>query len=157
MSIEINQKALNFSLENANKEKISLKNFTNKWIVLYFYPKDNTPGCTLEAKDFTCAIEDFAELNTVIIGISKDNIEKHLHFISKHNLKIELLSDIEHKVHELYDVWAPKKIFGKEYFGTIRTTFIINSDFEIVAKWDKVKVKNHINEVLKKLIELQNS
>ncbi len=146
-------KAPDFCLPDANGEEHCLKDFRGKWIVLYFYPKDNTSGCTREAKEFTEKKEEFEKLGAVIIGISKDSPKSHARFIEKHNLKILLLSDENHEVIEKYGAWGKKKNYGREYFGTIRSTFLINPDGEIVREWKKVKVAGHVDEVLNALRE----
>ena len=120
-------------------------------MVLYFYPKDNTSGCTKEAKEFTDKKEIFEKLNAVIIGISKDSPKSHEKFISKHNLDILLLSDEEHKVLEIYGAWGKKKNYGREYYGTIRSTFLIDPEGRIVKIWKNVRVKGHVEEVLETL------
>ncbi len=143
-------KAPEFCLPDANEKTHCLKDFSGKWIVLYFYPKDNTSGCTKEAVGFTESRKQFEELNAVIIGISPDSPKSHAKFIDKHNLSILLLSDPEHKVLKEYGVWQKKKMYGREYMGVVRSTFIITPDGKIAAIWRKVKVKGHIDEVLEK-------
>ncbi|MDN5304028.1 MAG: thioredoxin-dependent peroxiredoxin [Fusobacteriaceae bacterium] len=149
------EKAKNFELLNQDGETRKLSDYKGKWIVLYFYPRDNTPGCTLEAKDFTCLKDEFEKEGAVIVGISKDSIKKHQNFIAKHDLKIELLSDEELKVLQDYGVWQLKKMYGKESYGIVRSTFLINPDFEIAFKWGKVKTKGHAEAVLEKLKEIK--
>ena len=155
MAYEIGDKVKDFTLPNSTDQNVSLSDFQGKWIVLYFYPKDNTSGCTAEAKDFTCQIEEFGELNCAVIGVSPDQPKSHLKFISNHDLKIELLSDVEHNVLEAFDAWGLKKMYGKEYYGVIRSTYIISPDGEIKALWKKVKVKGHVDDVLARLKEFQ--
>jgi peroxiredoxin Q/BCP len=123
-------------------------------VVLYFYPKDNTPGCTTEAGDFSQSLRDFSDLDAVILGVSTDSTKKHRNFIEKKYLKITLLSDEEHKVLEQFGIWQLKKNYGREYMGIVRSTFIIDPEGIIRAVWEKVKVKNHVNEVKEKLKEL---
>ena len=146
-------KTADFCLPDENGEKTCLDNYRGKWIILYFYPKDNTSGCTKEAIDFTRYIEEFNKLDTTIIGVSPDSPESHKKFIEKHGLKIKLLSDKDHKILEKYDVWQLKKMYGREYYGVIRSTFLINSEGEIIYEWRKVKVSGHVEEVLEKLKE----
>ena len=146
--------APDFCLKNIDEKEICLKDFKGKWIILYFYPKDNTPGCTKEAIDFSEALDRIHELGGEVIGISKDSIKSHKNFIKKHNLKIILLSDPEHKVIEKYGAWQLKKRYGREYYGTERTTFLIDPEGKIAYIWPKVKVKGHVNEVVKTLQEL---
>ena len=149
------RKAPAVSLPDQDGKKISLKDLKGKWVVLYFYPKDNTPGCTMEAVYFSHYKEEFEELNTVILGVSPDSIESHCKFIDKHAVTIILLSDTDKTVIQKYGVWEKKKLYGKEYFGVRRSTFIIDNDGKIAWMWKKVKVENHIQEVLEKLKELQ--
>ena len=132
-----------------------LKDFRNKWIILYFYPKDNSKGCTLEAIEFTNNFQTLQELDTVILGISPDSIKSHQNFAQKHNLKFILLSDPQHKVLEKYGVWQLKKMYGKEYMGVIRSTYIINPEGLIEKEWKKVRVKGHVEKVKKELIKLR--
>lgn len=144
-----------FCLPNQDEEEICLRDIKGKWIVLYFYPKDNTPGCTTEACDFTAALPDFEGLNAVILGVSPDSPKKHRNFIEKKDLKITLLSDEEKELCQMFGVWQLKKNYGREYMGVVRSTFIIDPDGKIAAKWEKVKVKGHVDEVKAKLEELQ--
>lgn len=152
----IEKKAPAFTLIDQNEEKITLKSFSGKWLVLYFYPKDNTPGCTTEACEFTEGIETFANLDAEVVGISPDSPATHRKFIDKHKLKINLLSDPEHKMMEKYQAWGVKKMYGKESMGVIRSTFIINPDGKILHHWPKVKAQGHAAQVAEKLNELQN-
>lgn len=137
-----------FCLKDAYEGKKCLKDLAGKWVVLYFYPKDNTPGCTLEAIDFSRLKEGFRGLGAVVLGVSKDSCESHQKFIDKKGLTITLLSDPDSKVQKSYGVWKPKKFMGKEFVGTVRTTFLINPEGRIVKVWDKVKVAGHAEEVL---------
>lgn len=152
----MNKKASNFTLLDQNGKEVSLSNFEGKWIILYFYPKDMTSGCTKEAVAFSEKIEEFRKRNAEIIGISKDSVESHKKFSEKYDLKITLLSDPEAKVIKEYGAWGKKKMYGKETEGTIRSTFIISPSGEIVHEWRNVKVDGHVEEVLKKLDELIN-
>jgi len=111
----------------------------NKYTIVYFYPKDNTPGCTLEANDFTKFLKEFEKLKTIIYGISKDSEKSHLKFKDKHNLKIKLISDENHKIQEKFKVWKLKKFMGREYMGTIRSTFLIDNKGKIIQTWEKLK------------------
>ena len=147
----LNQQAPNFTLENEKGQQVSLSDFKGKNVVLYFYPKDMTPGCTTEACDFRDAYEDFSSLNAVILGVSMDEANKHSKFIEKHGLPFSLLVDAEHEVAEKYGVWVLKKMYGREYMGIERSTFLINEEGIVIAEWRKVKVKNHIETVLSKL------
>ncbi|OEH91409.1 thioredoxin-dependent thiol peroxidase [Bacillus solimangrovi] len=148
MTIELGMKAPDFSLPASNGEDVSLSDFRGKNVVLYFYPKDMTPGCTTQACDFSEKHESFAELDAVILGVSPDSIERHHKFIEKHDLPFLLLADEEHKLAEEYGVWQLKKNFGKEYMGIVRTTFIIDKEGNIAKVWNKVRVKGHVEEAL---------
>ncbi|QNU33445.1 thioredoxin-dependent thiol peroxidase [Geobacillus sp. 44C] len=132
MSLQIGQLAPDFTLPASNGEIVSLSDFRGKHVVLYFYPKDMTPGCTTEACDFRDHYEKFTETNTVILGVSTDSVERHKKFIEKYQLPFLLLSDEEHKVAEMYGVWKLKKNFGKEYMGIERSTFVIDRDGRLV-------------------------
>jgi peroxiredoxin Q/BCP len=153
--IEINKKAPQFCIPNQDDVEICLKDIAGKWIVLYFYPKDNTPGCTTEACEFTEAQPDFEGLDAIILGVSPDSTKKHKNFIEKKELGITLLSDEEKEVCEAYGVWQLKKNYGKEYMGVVRTTYLINPKGEVAARWDKVRVKGHVEAVKEKLLELR--
>jgi peroxiredoxin Q/BCP len=152
--IKTGDKAINFSLKDKDENTVSLDDFKGKWVVLYFYPKDNTSGCTLEAKEFSELISDFSNLNAVVIGISPDSPKKHQNFILKHELKVILLSDEEHEVIEKYGQWVNKKLYGKEYMGVNRSTFIISPDGIVKEVWEKVKASGHAQQVNCKLKEL---
>jgi len=146
---------MNFSLPDKDGKIYSLNDFKGKWVVLYFYPKDNTSGCTLEAIDFSRLKNEFEKMNCIIIGISKDSQKSHCRFIEKHNISVLLLSDESHEVAEEFGAWGKKKLYGREYEGTIRSTFIIGPDGNILKEWRKVKVKGHAQEVLESLKEIQ--
>ena len=148
MSVEIGKKAPDFTLQNQAGDNVSLSDFEGKNIVLYFYPKDMTPGCTTQACDFRDNYDAFKDLNTVIIGVSPDPIERHQKFIDKHDLPFQLLADIEQEVAKRYDVWKLKKMFGKEFYGIERSTFIIDQEGIIQKEFRKVRVKGHIEETL---------
>lgn len=156
MAVAIGDLAPDFTLKNQNDEDISLADFKGKNIVLYFYPKDMTPGCTTQACDFRDAHESFADVDAVILGVSPDPIERHQKFIDKHDLPFHLLADGDHKVAEQYDVWKLKKNFGREYYGIERSTFIIDKTGEIIQAYRKVRVKNHVQEALEFLREHQS-
>lgn len=146
-----------FCLPNQDEEEICLRDIKGRWIVLYFYPKDNTPGCTTEACDFTAALPDFEGLNATILGVSPDSPKKHRNFIEKKDLKITLLADEEKEVCQLFGVWQLKKNYGREYMGVVRSTFIIDPEGKVAAKWENVRVKGHVEAVKEKLSELQNA
>jgi len=143
----VGDKAPEFCLPDARNNKVCLKDFRGKWLVLYFYPKDNTTGCTREAIDFSEHLHRFKKMGTTVVGISPDSSASHNNFINKHNLKIILLSDIEHKVLKEYGVWKKKKMYGREYHGVVRTTFVIDPEGNIKQKWEKVKVAGHADAV----------
>ncbi len=153
--IEVGQKAIEFCMPNQDEVEICSRDLKGKWIVLYFYPKDNTPGCTTQACDFTRDKDDFEDEDAIILGVSGDSAKKHQNFIEKKNLTITLLVDEENAVAKEYGVWGPKKFMGKEYDGIIRSTFIINPEGEIAASWTKVKTKAHSELVMEKLKELK--
>jgi peroxiredoxin Q/BCP len=155
MTLEVGQKAPEFATPNQRGEISKLADFAGQWLVLYFYPKDNTPGCSTEAIDFTALSPQFQQLNAVIMGVSPDSEKSHCRFIEKHNLTIQLLSDTEHQLAEIYQVWGLKKFMGKEYMGIKRSTFLIDPQGNIAYIWSNVKVKAHAEAVLKKLEELQ--
>jgi peroxiredoxin Q/BCP len=152
--IEVGKQAPRFCLPDKDNNKVCLKDFEGRWLVLYFYPKDNTSGCTMEAVYFTRAKAQFEKLNSVILAVSPDSMESHCRFADKHGLKITLLSDPEHKVLESYGVWQKKKMYGKEFRGVVRSTFLIDPKGKIRYLWPKVKVARHIEEVKNKLAEL---
>lgn len=146
-----------FSLANENGEMVSLNQFKGKnYVVLYFYPKDSTPGCTTEACDFRDAQADFEGLNAVVLGVSPDHAASHQKFIAKHGLPFSLLVDEDHTVAEQYGVWKLKKNFGKEYMGIERSTFLIDPTGTVVKEWRKVRVKGHVGDALATLEQLTN-
>ena len=136
-----------FCLPNSEAREVCLKDFRGKWVVLYFYPKDNTSGCTKEALEFTELRSKFEGMHAAIIGISPDSVESHRKFREKHALTITLLSDPDHKVLEAYGVWQLKRMYGREYHGVVRSTFLIDTDGKIAEVWTKVKVKGHAEAV----------
>lgn len=158
-----NQPAPDFVLTSDTGEEISLSQFRGKKVVLYFYPKDDTPGCTKEACDFSDALGEFKGLNAHVLGVSADGIASHQKFIQKYRLGITLLSDPDKSAHKAYGAWGLKKNYGKEYEGTIRSTFIINPEGVIAAKWSNVRVRSktkageskHADKVREKLAQLQ--
>jgi thioredoxin-dependent peroxiredoxin len=147
MTIDIGKKAPDFSL-SSDTGSVSLKGLKGKNVVLYFYPKDDTPGCTKEAIEFTALAKDFAKANTVVIGASKDSIVSHAKFRAKHKLSVELVADDDGKMCEAYGVWVEKSMYGKKYMGIERATFLIDSNGKIAQIWHKVKVPEHAAEVL---------
>ena len=149
--LNIGDKAPDFSLKSSDETMISLRDFLGKKVVLYFYPKDDTPGCTTQACDFTQSYERLRQNDIVVIGISPDSTASHLKFIDKYSLKHILLSDPEKEVAKAYFAWGLKKNYGKEYEGLIRSTFIIDEEGKIAKIYKNVKVKGHIDAVLKDL------
>lgn len=148
MTVKVGEIAPDFTLQNQDGEEVSLSQYKGKNIVLYFYPKDMTPGCTTQACDFRDNYSEFDKLNTIILGISPDPIERHQKFIEKHDLPFQLLADTEKEVAELYDVWKLKKMFGREYYGIERSTFIIDAEGVVQEIWRRVRVKGHIEKTL---------
>ena len=152
--IEEGKKAPAFTLESSAAGKAKLTEQKGKWVVLYFYPRDNTPGCTTEAKDFRDHQDAFAERDAVIFGVSKDSIASHCKFIDKYDLTFELLSDPDGKVLEKYGAWGEKNMYGKKMMGIIRTTVLIDEDGRTQKVFPKVRVKGHVDKVLEALGEL---
>tara|TARA_B100001121_G_scaffold303476_1_gene317489 strand:+ start:569 stop:1024 length:456 start_codon:yes stop_codon:yes gene_type:complete len=144
-------KANNFTLASTNNTNYSLKDSIGKYVILYFYPKDDTPGCTIETIDFNKLLSKFKKLDCEVYGISKDSIKSHQKFKKKYKIKFDLLADEEVKVLKKYKVWGKKKFMGREFMGTIRTTFLIDKTGKILKVWNNVKVKDHAQEVLKTL------
>lgn len=137
-----------FTLKETDGKEISLQDYRGKNVVVYFYPKDNTPGWTVEAKGFRDLNQEFQELNTVILGISKDDLKSHGKFRDKFDLNFHLLSDPDAKVQKKFDVWKPKKMFGKEFMGTERATFVFDKEGQLQKEYRKVKPDGHADEVL---------
>ncbi|NPA66594.1 MAG: thioredoxin-dependent thiol peroxidase [Epsilonproteobacteria bacterium] len=153
--LEVGDKVEDFCLPNQDGVEICLRDLAGKWVVLYFYPKASTPGCTTEACEFSEALPEFSDMDAVILGVSPDSVKKIANFAEKKDLTITLLSDEEHKVLEQFGVWQLKKNYGREYMGVVRSTFIIDPEGIIRAKWEKVRVKGHVEAVKEKLKELQ--
>lgn len=149
--LTVGQKAPEFCLPDSDENQVCLKDFQGRWIVMYFYPKDNTSGCTLEAINFTKSITEFEKLNTIVLGVSPDSAKSHCNFRDKHDLKVTLLSDSEHEVLEKYGVWSLKKMYGREYYGVVRSTYLINPSGHIFKIWKNVKVPTHVEDILKQL------
>ena len=144
-------KANNFTLPSTNQTNFSLKDTLGKYVVLYFYPKDDTPGCTIETNDFNKLLSKFKKLDCEIYGISKDSIKSHHKFRDKYKIKFDLLADEEISVLKKYKAWGKKKFMGREFMGTIRTTFLIDKKGKILKIWKNVKAKDHAKEVLETL------
>ena len=155
--LKAGQTAPDFTLKNQGEEEVQLQDFKGKWVVLYFYPKDNTPGCTIEANDFTKFLPDFQKLNAAVLGVSPDSCGSHAKFIAGQKLKITLLSDSEHKLCELYGVWQPKEFMGKKFLGVVRSTFLIDPSAKLAYVWPSVKAVGHAEAVKTKLKELQTN
>tara|TARA_B100000524_G_scaffold206955_1_gene108177 strand:+ start:171 stop:641 length:471 start_codon:yes stop_codon:yes gene_type:complete len=147
--VEIGKKISNFKAKSTNENEFNLKDFQYGMLVLYFYPKDNTPGCTQEGIDFSNNYRKFKNLNTEIIGISKDNIKSHENFKKKYKYKFDLISDEDEKICKMFDVIKEKNMYGKKYMGIERSTFIVDKKGKLLKEWRKVKVKGHVEEVLK--------
>nr|VFJ46973.1 MAG: peroxiredoxin Q/BCP [Candidatus Kentron sp. DK]VFJ50281.1 MAG: peroxiredoxin Q/BCP [Candidatus Kentron sp. DK] len=153
--IETGARAPAFTLPNENGLGVSLQGLRGKWVVLYFYPRDNTPGCTTEACEFTDSLTQFEQLDAVVLGCSPDDGERHRKFIAKHNLKVTLLSDTDHQVMERYGAWGEKKLYGKVSVGVIRSTVLIDPEGRIAHHWRRVKTAGHAESVRKRLSELR--
>lgn len=153
--LKVGDKAPEFCLPDKDEKEICLKNYQGKYLVLYFYPKDNTPGCTTEAIGFTNVLPDLQELDASVVGVSPDSPESHKKFIDKKNLKITLLSDENNEVIDKYNAWGKKKFRGKEYMGAIRSTYLINPEGKIVHHWPKVSPKGHAEDVKQKLEKIR--
>jgi peroxiredoxin Q/BCP len=146
--IKENSKAPNFKLPSSNNKNFEINKSFDQYLVIYFYPRDNTPGCTSEAKDFTKLYKEFKKLNCEIFGISKDSVESHKKFISKFKIPFELLSDEKIVALKKYGAWGEKSMYGKKFMGIKRTTVLINPKGKIIKIWNNVKVKDHAKEVL---------
>ena len=155
--LSIGSEAPNFCLPNQDGEEVCLEDHRGKWVVLYFYPKDNTKGCTLEALDFTLNKAALEAMGATVLGVSPDSVESHEGFCMKHNLTITLLSDTEHEVLKKYGVWQLKKMYGREFHGVVRSTFLIDPEGRIAHEWRKVSVDGHVDAVKEKLAELKGS
>ncbi|QYR21189.1 thioredoxin-dependent thiol peroxidase [Paenibacillus sp. sptzw28] len=151
----VGKKAPDFSLEAAGGRQVKLSDYIGQKVVLFFYPKDLTPACTQESCDFRDVYAEFRELGTVVLGISIDTAATHERFAAKYELPYELLADPEHRVCELYGVWQLKKLYGREYMGLVRSTFLINEKGKLVREWRNIRVKGHVQEVLKAAQELK--
>ena len=152
--LKTNTKAPDFKLSSTSKDKYSLKDSIGKYVVIYFYPKDDTPGCTIETNDFNKLLSKFKKLECEVYGISKDNLKSHDKFRDKYKIKFDLLADEELTVLKKYKVWGKKKFMGREFMGIIRSTFLIDKKGKIIKIWDNVKVKDHAKEVLEALKDI---
>lgn len=153
--LQIGDKAPEFCLPDQEDKNICLTDYKGQWVVLYFYPRDNTSGCTMEAIDFTAVKKNLEAKNTVILGVSPDSVKSHQNFIVKKVLTITLLSDPRHEVMEKYGVWQLKKMYGRESYGVVRSTFLIDPQGNIAFPWTNVKAKGHVEKVVQKIEELQ--
>ena len=149
--VKENIKAPDIRLPSTNNLEYSLKKSIGNYVIIYFYPKNDTPGCTLETNDFNKLLPNFRKLNCEVYGISKDSLESHIKFKKKYKIKFDLLSDLSKKVLKKYKVWGKKKFMGREFIGIIRSTFLIDKKGRILKIWKNVKVKNHAQDVLKTL------
>jgi peroxiredoxin Q/BCP len=149
--LEVGKKAPDFTLLNQDEKKISLKDFLGKKVVLYFYPKDDTSGCTKEACSFSADLPKFSKIDAIILGVSPDSVKSHKKFSEKYKLKFDLLADEEKKIVDKYGVWKEKSMYGRKYMGVERTTFIIDEKGKIKKIFNKVKVEGHNKEVMESL------
>lgn len=157
MSIGVGSKAPDFSASASGGKSISLNDYSGKWLVLYFYPKDNTSGCTKEACGFRDNLESLKAMGAEVLGVSPDSAKSHDGFIEKQQLNFDLLADTEKSIAQSYEAWGEKSMYGKKYMGIVRSTFIINPNGDIAALWQNVKVPGHVEAVKAKLIELQSA
>ena len=149
--VKENIKAPDIRLPSTNNLEYSLKKSIGNYVIIYFYPKNDTPGCTLETNDFNKLLPNFRKLNCEVYGISKDSLESHIKFKKKYKIKFDLLSDPDKKVLKKYKVWGKKKFMGREFVGVIRSTFLIDKKGKILKIWNNVRVKDHAKEVLNTL------
>ncbi|WP_048600707.1 thioredoxin-dependent thiol peroxidase [Rubeoparvulum massiliense] len=154
--IQVGEQVPDLVLPASDGTMVSLKQYAGKYVVLYFYPKDMTPGCTTEACEFRDMTSQYEALNAMIVGVSPDPLKSHEKFIQKHELPFLLLSDEEHALAEAFGVWKLKKMYGREYMGIERSTFIIDPEGKLLKEWRKVKVKGHVEDVLNILKALQS-
>ncbi len=153
--VEAGRQAPAFRLPDQDGEQISLSELKGQWVVLYFYPRDDTPGCTTEACEFTSVLDDFRELDAVVLGCSPDGAEAHRKFIAKHNLKVRLLSDSSHETMADYGAWGEKVLYGRKSIGVIRSTVLIDPDGNVAHYWKKVRARGHAGHVADKLRALR--
>jgi peroxiredoxin Q/BCP len=152
--LEVGKRAPSFTLPDENGTKVALSDLAGQWVVLYFYPKDDTPGCTVEACEFTSGLPKFDKLDAIVLGCSRDTPETHRKFIAKYKLKLKLLSDPEHTVMEKYGAWGEKNNYGKKTMGVIRSTVLIDPASRVAHHWPTVKAAGHAEQVRAKLAEL---
>ncbi|MBS3060342.1 MAG: thioredoxin-dependent thiol peroxidase [DPANN group archaeon] len=152
---KVGGKAPEFTLKNQDHKPAFLKDFAGKWLVLYFYPKDNTSGCTAEAIDFTNELTKINSIGANVLGVSPDSEDSHCKFRDRHSLKVTLLSDPDKTVLEKYGVWQEKSMYGRKYMGVVRTTFLIDPQGKVAHVWEKVKVPGHVQDVIDTLAKLK--
>lgn len=153
-NLTVGTQAPDFELPRDGGDLVKLSAYRGRNVILYFYPRDDTPGCTLEAQEFTASVDAFADANSIVLGISKDTLEKHDDFRSKYDLGIPLLSDADGNVCEAFDVWQEKTMNGKTFMGILRTTFLIDTHGNIARIWPNVEVEGHSDEVLQAASQL---
>lgn len=153
--LTVGDSAPDFTLSDQDGTPVALSDYRGQWVVLYFYPRDNTSGCTREAIDFTEYLEEYKKLNARVFGISPDSVQSHQKFIKKHNLKVALLADPEHGVLKKYGVWQEKSMYGRKYFGVVRSTYLIDPEGKIAKVWQKVKVTGHADDVMCEIRDFQ--
>ena len=154
MSVELGKAIPKFTIPATGEQDISPQQYKGKWLIIYFYPKDNTPGCTTEGKDFRDYYAEFEKLNAVVLGVSRDSVKVHTNFKAKHEFPFELLADQEEQLCQLFDVIKEKNMYGRKVMGIERSTFLIDPKGKLAAEWRKVKVKGHVEAVLATLKEL---
>lgn len=152
-TIAIGQKVPDFTLPSSSGQEVSLRDYLGRKVILYFYPKNMTPACTQEACEFRDAHDQITALGAVVLGISPDPVASHVKFTEKNSLPFPLLSDVDHKVSEMFGVWQLKKLYGKEFMGIVRSTFLIDEQGILVEEWRKVRVKGHVEKTLAELSE----
>jgi peroxiredoxin Q/BCP len=155
--LETGAEAPGFCLPSQDGEEVCLESLRGRWVILYFYPKDNTKGCTLEAIDFTMNRERIEGMGATVLGVSPDSVESHRGFCDKHGLNVTLLSDPGHGVLEAYGVWQLKMMYGREFLGVVRSTFLVDPEGRIAHAWKRVKVADHVEAVIEKLAELKGA
>jgi len=155
--VDIGDKAPRFTLTDERGDQVSLDDFRGRWVVLYFYPKDDTPGCTVEACDFSAGLKEFEKLDAVVLGCSPDDAESHRKFIAHHDLKVKLLSDPQHRTMEKYGAWGEKTMYGRKSTGVIRSTVLIDPCGRVAHHWKRVRSKGHAQQVRERLDELREN
>jgi peroxiredoxin Q/BCP len=155
MPVEVGKTSPAFTLLDATESKVRLADFRGRWVVLYFYPKDDTPGCTIQACDFTEGIGAFRDLDAVVIGCSPDDAASHSAFIEKHDLAVTLVSDPSHRVMEKYGAYGEKVLYGRKFMGVIRSTVLIDPTGKVAHHWRRARAKGHAEKVREKLEELR--